>query len=318
MKEQILEQIKAAKTILISSHIGADGDSAGSAMGLMRALDALGKESFYINDSPISHNLLSLPGFERLAKPLPEGMEYDLGIVLDCSSESRVGEPWPLFEKLDRIVIDHHEGNGNAADIAWIDQRAAAVTIMIAELLEGLGVELTFDIAYPLYVGLLTDTGSFQQSNTDARAMRWGANFIEAGVRPMDVCQTIFEERRIQAVVLSGRASSRAEIRNGIAFSSIYRSDYDEVGAIDSDVEGVIHNLRSIGDVRVTVLFREQNGDEATKVTFRSKDETDVAAVAAHFGGGGHRAASGCTVQKPIADVREEVLSHISTLLEKN
>lgn len=314
VKREIARRLLEAQRILISSHVGVDGDSAGSAVGLMIALERLGKEPYYLNAEPIPELLTGLPGFDRLLRPFDAESEVDLCVMLDTSSPDRIGRVWKIFEKSPRLVIDHHSGNGNASETAWLDETAASVTIMIGEILDEMKVPIDREIAFPLLVGLFTDTGSFEQSNTDPRAMRWGARFIECGVSPVSVAQPILEEKRLAAVRLSGRAAERARVEGKVAWSALLRSDYADLGAVEADVEGVIRNLRSIGGVRVTILFREQE-ENCVKATFRSKDKTDVAAIARHFGGGGHAAASGCTIHKGLANASKDVLARVHEVL---
>lgn len=309
MKSKIAAAFLNAKSILVTSHAGIDGDSAGGAIALLQAGRAAGKDVFYVNSEPIPDWLSFIPGAELLRESFAEDRHFDLGFIIDTSGTDRVGAAWRLFSKLPSLVcVDHHKGDSGCAAVSWIDSTAASVTVMIAELLGEAGIPITYDLAVPLYVGLFTDTFSFQQTNTDVRAMEWGARFIGAGVRPFEIATAILENRTLTAVRLSGRAGSRAVVENGVCWSTLFRADYEELGATDADTEGVIGLLRSVGGAKVAIVFKEQEGGRI-KVNFRSKDSTDVAAVAAQFGGGGHRAAAGCTVTGSLDDVRTRVLA---------
>lgn len=310
MKE-VIEAFRNSTTILVTSHSGIDGDSAGGAVAILTAARRMGKTVYYQNSDPIPHWLDFIPGIEQIREPIPEGTEFDLGLIIDTSGADRVGSVWPRISAIPKIaVIDHHEGDGAASKIAWIDARAASVTIMIAELFESLKVPLDRDVAIPLYVGLFTDTYAFQQTNTDVRAMEWGAKFVAAGVRPFDIATSVFENRKLAAVKIAGLAATRATIEDGICWSWVTQKDFKDLGAHDSDTDGVVGTLRTIGGARVAVIFKEQS-DGRTKVNLRSKDATDVAGVAARFGGGGHRAAAGCTIEGTLDAVREKVLAAI-------
>jgi phosphoesterase RecJ-like protein len=306
--QEVLDLFLGAERILLSSHVGVDGDSAGAALALIEAGRRLGKTVHYANAVPPPALLDFLPDYDRLAAPIPVDARHDLGIILDTSAPARLGSVWPLLEPLPRAVIDHHEGNGGAAATAWIDPRAAAVTVMIAEMIEAMGLAIDRTLALPLYVGLVTDTSLFQQTNTDERAMRWGGRFIAAGVEPFDVATRLYESRRLAAVRLSGLALSRAEIDDDVCHTRLTLDDYRALEADDADTEGVIQALRTVGDVRVVILLREQEKNQV-KVTLRAKDETDVATVARDFGGGGHRAAAGFTVDGEMAEILEKVLA---------
>lgn len=310
MKKQIAAALGSARTILVTSHVGIDGDSAGGALALVEVGRMTGKTVRYVNAGPVPEWLGFVPGIEALSASGPEPA-YDLGVVIDTSEPDRVGSVWPRFVAMPVVVVDHHQGDGGCSPTSWIDPVAASVTIMIAELFEEMKLPLTERLATPLYLGLFTDTMSFQQTNTDARAHAWAAKFLAAGVKPYDMAAKILEEKRLSAVRLAGRACSRAAVDDDVCWSVLTRADYVELGATDADTEGVIGMLRATGGVRVAVLYREQ-ADGSIKVNFRAKDATDVAAVAKTFGGGGHRAAAGCTVPGTVPAIHAEVMRRLA------
>lgn len=316
LRGRIIDRLRGARRILVTSHEGIDGDSAGSAIALMTALRRWGKEACYRNAEPLPSSLDFVPGFSMLAEPFDETKPFDLGVILDTSYAARIGSVWKLMESIPRIVIDHHESDGSAADLCWCDQSAASVTVMIGELLEQAGMALDFELALPIYVGIFTDTMSFQQSNADPRAIMWGARCVAAGVKPYEVSVAILENKTLAAVRLGGRAAARLEREGGLVHASLTQEDFRETGAGDADTEGIIQTLRTVGGIRVAALFREL-ADGRIKLTMRSKDGTNVAAVARHFGGGGHVAAAGCTVPGPMERARADVLAYMRAELEK-
>ncbi len=312
-----IAKFQAAHRVLITSHAGLDGDSAGGALALLEVCRRLGKVAAYVNEEPLPRDLAAIPGIEQLGQPVPVGEAWDLGVIIDTSQSSRVGEAtWPLFEKLDRICVDHHEGNGGVAQTAWVDSSAASVTVMLAEFFERAGVAIDLPVAFPLYLGLFTDTLSFRQSNTDPRALTWGARFVAAGVKPFDLIGLLWENRRLSAVRLEGLAASRVEVRGPVAWSWLARADFAALGADESDTEGIIGTIRCVGGVRAAFLMRELP-DGRIRCNFRAKGDADVRGVAAEFGGGGHRAAAGCTVAGPLDAARDLVLGRLVEALQK-
>lgn len=315
----VAEKIKNASRILISSHVGADGDSIGSSLALLLALERTGKYVRYVNGEPLPEDFSFLSGFEKLTIPIEDDESFDLGIVLDTSAIDRVGSAWKYFESLERVVIDHHTmQSGNlAADLIWCEPDAAAVTVLITELFDDLGVGLDEELATPLYVGLFTDTGSFAQGNADARAFGCASRLVAAGASPFDVAKRLNESRSLESVRLVGLAASRIRREDGIAWTWLEESDYEKVGASEDDTEGLSGTLRSVGDIRVAASFRGRSAG-GVKVTFRAKDDTDVAEVAREFGGGGHAAAAGCTVEMPMDKAQEVVLERLKKELRRN
>lgn len=309
--DPLTRRLRAASRVLVTSHAGLDGDSAGGALALLEVCRRLGKAAAYVNEEPLPRDLALIPGIEALAATEPPAGPWDLGIVIDTSHAARVGErTWRHFADLDRLCLDHHEGDGGVAAASWIDSSAASVTVLLAEWFERM--EMVFDqaLAFPLYLGLFTDTMSFKQSNADARALAWGSRLVAAGVKPFDLVGQLLENRRLSAVRLEGIAASRAAIEGPVAWSWITRADFEALGADESDTEGIIATLRSVGGVRASLLLRELP-DGRVRCNFRAKGDADVRSVAAQFGGGGHRAAAGCTVPGPIDLARASVLARL-------
>lgn len=315
--DELVARFRAAKRVLITSHAGIDGDSMGGALALMEACRRAGKTVSYVNAEPIPADLMFFKGTDALVRVPSAALTFDLGIIIDTAQASRVGNVWPRFAALPpaaRMVIDHHQGECDAAELRWIDATAASVTVMIAEFLEAAGLTIDEDLATPLFLGLFTDTNSFQQSNTDERALVWASRFVAAGVKPFNLVGQLLEQRSVTATRLCGTATSRVAIAGPVAWSWLTREDFKNLGADESDTEGIIGALRCVGGVRAAVLFREmENG--TVRVNFRSKDSADVRAVAAEFGGGGHRAAAGCTVEGKLETVRDRVLSRLAETL---
>lgn len=312
--QEIAEKFNRARSILVTSHRGIDGDSAGGALALIRAGRAMGKDVRYLNSEPIPEWLSFFPDISELSAKIDDEQTFDLGIVIDTSTPDRVGQVWPRFRNVPTVVIDHHTPGeiATCSKLCWLDPSAASVTIMIAELFDEAGVDLTKEIALPLYVGLFTDTHSFQQSNTDVRAHEWAKRFVAAGVRPAEVAQAILEDQPFVNLKFKGRATDRAVVEDGICWSVVYRRDYEELDADEGATEGIIGMLRSVRGIRVAVVFKEAE-DGKVKVNFRAKDATDVAAVAARFGGGGHRAAAGCTIAGSVEEVRPKILAALNS-----
>jgi len=303
---EVVNVIRNAKSILLTSHERIDGDSIGAAIALIEAGKKINKEIYYFAPDELPTLYDFIPNISLLRRPIPN-IEFDLAIVLDTSYKDRLGKARQTFESLPKIVIDHHEGEGDIEGIRLNDPSAASVTVLVLELLDELEIELDISIALPLYVGVFTDSWSFQQSNTDGRAMRCAARLIDAGAKPFDVATSFFESKPLSAIRLMGRAMERSKIEGNILWSYLLKSDFDELGAAEQDTEGIITSLRAASGIRVAILFRELDQNKI-KVNFRSKDDTNVAEVARHFGGGGHRAAAGCTVDGTLDEVRKKVV----------
>ena len=177
-------------------------------------------------------------------------------------------------------------------------------------MFEELGVEVTPDLAEPLYVALVTDTGRFQYTNTTPKALRLAAELVEAGADVHKVFQGVYESVQFAKLKLLARALERAKIYEGggLVISYLLRSDFAEVGAAEPYSEGVIDYLRAVEGADMAALIREppRGGSPARRVSLRaSLDELDVSAIARKAGGGGHRQAAGFSSDGSIAELTD-------------
>jgi bifunctional oligoribonuclease and PAP phosphatase NrnA len=175
-----------------------------------------------------------------------------------------------------------------------------------------LGLALTPDLAEPLYIALVTDTGRFQYANTTPKALRLAAELVDAGADIHEVFQQVYESVEFAKLKLLARALDRAEVLEGgrIVASHLLRSDFADAGAAEPYSEGIIDYLRAVEGAELAVLVREQPGDApfAHKGSLRSSiDELDVSAIARRFGGGGHRQAAGFSTDLPLEEIVEQI-----------
>jgi bifunctional oligoribonuclease and PAP phosphatase NrnA len=178
----------------------------------------------------------------------------------------------------------------------------------VRDVLHGLGVELTPEIAEPLYVGLVTDTGRFQYSNTTPKALRLAAELVEAGADVHRVFQGVYESVEFAKLKLLARALERAQLFEGgrVVVSYLLKDDFRDVGAEEPYSEGIIDSLRAVEGSEMVALIREppRNEGPARRISLRSShDEVDVSAIARKEGGGGHRQAAGFSSEKPIGEI---------------
>ena len=222
--------LRAAPRVVVATHENPDGDALGSLVGAVRGLRAAGLDAVGVRaaaDLPREYRWLDDDGLETT---VPDGTGWLL-LAVDCGSSARIALPAGVREGSDFVIdLDHHHDNTRFGDINIVDDGAACAAMMVLELLARLGVTLTPAIATPLYVGLVTDTGRFQYSNTDARAFRVAAELVELGVRPQEVFQHVFESVQASKLQLLARALGRIELRldGRLALTWLTRADIDE------------------------------------------------------------------------------------------
>jgi len=320
----ILPIIKRAGHLLVASHADPDGDAVGSLLALGLALKKIGKQTTLYNESAIPAVYQFLPGVDGISRRLQAPETYDAALVLDCGDISRIGESWPAVSRVAVVInIDHHISNTGFGQHRLIDGEACATAEIVYRLIRALGVELDREIATALYTGILTDTGSFRFSNTNAAAFAIAREMTELGVDPYRVAQHVFGSYSLARIKLLNLALNSIEIsRNGkLSIMAITRRMLDETGTQPEDTDGIINYARRIEDVKVAALIQEQaNGTAGTDgathvhVSLRSDGTVDVAAMAGAFGGGGHFSAAGFQVEATIADIKSRLIDWVENI----
>lgn len=311
-----MELLETAERPVLTTHVQPDGDGIGSQVALALHLRSLGKTATILNPHPTPRRFTFLepdPPIVPYAADAADRLlgEADLLVVLDISVTERLGR---LEEHVRRIalptlIIDHHGGAVTIRGFDLRDTAAAATGVLIYELLERWGAELTPDIATALYAAIAYDTGGFRYSNTGESVHRIAAELIRRGARALEVNHHLFESVSLPRMRLLARALDRFYLSpNGRVASVVLPvKEIEDARATPEDVDGIVETLRSIEGVEVAILVKEV-GREATKVSLRSSGPYDVAGFASRYGGGGHRNAAGAFIALPIADVAERLI----------
>jgi phosphoesterase RecJ-like protein len=298
--DAVVAALRERERFVVTTHENPDGDALGSLLAVQTALAQLGKDSvmFLESTAPLPGEYRFLP-FDGLVRELPADAEERTLVAVDCANESRIGaDPAALHAAPFTVNIDHHHDNSRFGDVNLVVADASSTGEVLRDVFRELGVELTPELAEPLYVALVTDTGRFQYSNTTPKALRLAAELVEAGADVHKVFQDVYENVQFAKLKLLARALERAKVLEGgeIVVSHLLRDDFEAVGATEPYSEGIIDVLRSVEGSAVSALIREppRDGAPARKVSLRSSvDEVDVSAIARAAGGGGHRRAAG-------------------------
>ncbi len=316
--EQILQHIKNSHRILVTSHAEPDGDCLGSLVALGLALSKLDKTITLFNSSPIPAVYRFLPGVERIVRQITEAKEYDLAIVLDCGDIVRVGEDSSVVDQISIVInIDHHVSNTGFGDVQLIDTDACATAEIVYRLIKALEIPFDKAIATGIYLGILTDTGSFRFSNTNPAAFAISKAMIDIGVEPHTVAQRVFGTYSLGRIKLLNMALNSIEIsENGkLSLMTISRSMLNSTGTSTEDIDGLINYARRIEDVKVAALIHEiKNGAgkfanmNRYHVSLRSDSTVDVAKIANQFGGGGHTSAAGFQIESTLVALKEKII----------
>lgn len=311
--EPIVEAINRAQHITLIAHIQPDGDTLGSCFALAHVLRKRGKTIIVCCDSemPEKYRNLFLPYELTAHKQAPQST--DLAVAIDCADKARLGKCARIFDCAKVSAnIDHHVTNEGFADLNYITG-ASSVGEMIFELFNLMQTEHDELSAKFLYIAMATDTGNFNYSNTNKNVLTYTAQLI--GLFDLrETADVLFRQRSLILTLLIGRALSRLEIfANGkIAALTLLASDMKELGAKSADCENIVDFAREIENVNVAIFFREL--PTAIKISFRSKGDFNVGAIASMYGGGGHAAASGCVVNGKLDEVKPQIIEKVAEL----
>jgi phosphoesterase RecJ-like protein len=309
----IADALRQHDRFLVVTHENPDGDALGSLLAVTLALRQLGKDAvmYLAGQTPLPREYAFMP-LHELVRERPEDAGERVLLAVDCAKEDRIGDEALLT--LTRLVlnVDHHHDNTRFGDVNLIVADASSTGEVLRELFTELGVELTPELAAPLYIALVTDTGRFQYANTTPKALRLAAELVEAGADIHAVFQEVYESVEFAKLKLLARALDRAGVLEGgrIVVSHLLRRDFVDAGASEPYSEGIIDYLRAVEGAELALLVREQLSQrpQAYKGSLRSSiDELDVSAIARRFGGGGHRQAAGFSTDLPLDQIVEQI-----------
>lgn len=315
-KKKIIDAIHQYHSFLITSHINPDGDAIGSELALGYALKQMGKEVLICNQDKVPGDYRFLPGIEAVKLADEVKNHFETLIVLDCGHFDRV-EAFTLEDFRLIINIDHHATNNAFGDINWYRPKASSTSELVFELISGLPVEVTPEIATCIYTGLLTDTGCFRYNNTSAKSFKMAAQLVRYGAKPAHIAKAVYENISWARMCLLGESLKTLELYNSGAIACMYVSQdmLRESGAQVADTEDFVNYPRGLKNTKVALFFREIEPD-FYKVSLRSKVAIDVALLAEKFGGGGHFNAAGCRVRGELKQVKQQVVNEVSNVLE--
>ncbi len=304
----ILKDIENVQTIYIAGHINPDGDAVGSCFGFALAMAKLGKTPvIFLEEYPEKFNVLK--GSEYVYKGDSPLVEPKIFFALDCGDPERLGKAKDIFERAEITYnIDHHISNTYFARYNIVNGGASSASEVVYELLSKM-VDIDKDIASAIYAGILTDTGGFRHSSTSERTHEIAGKLVSIGVNTPLIHSKFLHEHTFTEAMVSAIAIGRMKLEDGIAYTYLTKDDMDRVGARSKDREGIVSYLLNTEGVDLA-LFAVEKENGIVKLSFRS-NKIDVNEVAALFGGGGHKLASGAALKGELDDILQRALDEL-------
>lgn len=314
MRSKIDALIKDSKSILLLTHESPDGDAIGSVLAFYHYLTSINKTvDMVILDIPKVFNFL--PSIDRVVDTTNK--EYDLGIVVDCASRERIGQKEDIFSRCKKtIAIDHHISNTKYADLSYVEGDTSSCCQIIYYLFKEWNVNISKEIGESLIAGVLTDTNGFGNNDVDSETYKLAYELKRDGIDIHNGYKKLLWMKSMSQYNLMKIGMDRLEfLEDGkIAFTYILEEDFDKVGAILGEHEGIVDIGRNIDGVEVSIFLRENNG---WTISLRSTGNIDVGEIAINLGGGGHRMASGGKLFGTFDEVKETVINETKKVMYK-
>jgi phosphoesterase RecJ-like protein len=316
-----VDLVRRRQHFVLTTHVRPDADGLGSMLALSDVLERQGKGVQLVISSTFPPRYQFLDPGRRVQRFEPPGEPYraaDAVVVLDTGTWNQLGDFAAFLRQspAEKVVIDHHLTQDDLGAARLVDPTAEATGRLAYEAARALGAPLSPAAAHALFVALAMDTGWFRHSNTTPATFALAGELAAAGARPTEAYDLLFEQNSLPRLKLIGLVLDRLQVAEGgrVAWTEIHRGDYPATGATPPDSEDLVNYPRSVTGVEVGLLLMEQPRG-GVKVSFRSRARVDVARLAEHFGGGGHRLASGATLDTTLDDARARVLAAVRAAL---
>ena len=316
--DDILVELKNAKTIVVLTHESPDGDAISSSLSVFHALQQYGKNVDVVIPEH-AKDFDFLPGADQI---LNNGKEeqYDLAISVDCTDLKRLAGGKEYFETAKKTVeIDHHSVNAMFADYNYVDPVSPSCCQVLIGMFEYYGVEITKEIANCILTGMITDTGGFQWGGVTPETFEFAAELIRKGAKIKEICRKALRNKTKAHCKLERLVYDRLEFYEDdkIAISYITIEDNQNTGAKLGDEEGLTEMLRDIEGVEVAVLLKEKEGKKDYKASLRSHETINVSEICLLLGGGGHPGAAGCFIPGTLEQAKTKILDAIKHAINK-
>jgi len=316
--QRVLKTIDQYDNFLVASHINPDPDAISSTLVMALFLKSRGKKVVVINEDALPQRYAFFPK-AKLFQSINERdvPSCDVLVTVDCGDIKRIGRVQEHWFGKKIINIDHHVTNTRFGDVNCVLPKASSTAEVLYDLFDVAGFKMTTDIARLIYLGIMTDTGSFRYDATTGKTHAVVAELMKFPVPVNDYYRWIYESAQPDDMRAFIRAMNKVEfLKDGrIATLDItlqLKKKFSEEFDLREQVYGF---LRSMLGVELIVLFTEQKKSSLTRVNFRSQSDVDVAALAAQFGGGGHVKASGGSLNLPLKQTKQKILNAINKLV---
>lgn len=297
--------LRQQDNILVLMHRSPDGDTIGCGYALCLALRWLGKKA-----QPVCSDEIPAQ-YSYFTEKVPEQcFEPQCLVAVDIADTQLLGEKLSVYADSIDLCIDHHGSNKHYARYGFVRGEAPACAEILTEIIREMGVPIEGAIADALFTGLTTDTGCFRYASVTAETYRTAAYLVEQGARNGLINRLMFETKSKSRVALEKLALDSLRYYGGeqIAVICLTTEMMQATGAVDSDTEAIPSIPRQIQGVKIAITVK-QKGERHFRISLRTTEEADASAIAAQLGGGGHKAAAGCSYEGTLEETIEAIVA---------
>jgi bifunctional oligoribonuclease and PAP phosphatase NrnA len=300
--------------IVVVAHVDPDGDALGSVLTLTRALRRLGRDARAVMPEP-PRFLRFLADEGEVGAPLTSLAPNTLVAVVDTELRRAAGAPLDAAARI--VNVDHHGTNPGGADVVWVDPLFASATLMVADVVDALGVPWDARLATPCLAGLMTDTGHFRFGNTDRRALERAGRLIDAGVAYADLSDRLqWRHPAYYALLARVMGTVRYRLDGRVVLLDLTEAMRAAAAADGDDADDFVQQVRYAEGTLVAAILKER--PEGVKVSVRSRGGVSAQRICVALGGGGHVAAAGATLAgADLAEAERALLAAIAAEFER-
>lgn len=299
---------------IILTHNSPDGDTLGSGYALALGLQSIGKKAYVVCNDEIPAR------YDYFVKPANlKPIDYETIVAVDVADAKLLGSLYNDYSDKIDLNIDHHISNTHFAKNLYLDANASATAECIYDLLKALRIKITPLIAACLYTGIATDTGCFKYSNVTAKTHKIAADLYGYNIDAAEINRLMFDTKSKARIELEKMVLDGAEFHfdNRCMVLTVTDEMQKTSGCTQSDLEGVAVISRSVEGVLAGVSIK-QTEEDTYKISLRTYEPLDASKICQTLGGGGHKAAAGCSVTGSLEEVKAAVLKAVRDALEEN
>jgi phosphoesterase RecJ-like protein len=323
--DSLVKRIRAAQSIILTTHKQCDGDGLGAVLALFHALKKTGRSvrAITVDAVPRKYNFLEphrfLDVFEGPHKPLDN---TDLALIFDTNDQRLVE---PLFPELERkcrdvLFVDHHPVLNTGPEPtpgSFIETRAASTGEIAYFLIRGLGIHLDEKIARALYTSIAFDTQLFKFVKNSVNSHLIAAEMLDFVPNAEEIHRHLFSTHTKEKVAFLAKAFGQIEYFGDgrIAVLKLHKSDITDHSLEMDDSRDVIDMIMNITKLEAAALFREDAPNQY-KLSLRSKGRIEVLGIAEAFNGGGHMFAAGASIHGEYPVIRKKAVDLLLSRLD--